>query len=675
QLENITGDPQHPKETDLKHEENERELVSEHDLRLPIVIDQHNRQLENGTDIPQDPTDLPSCNDILLNEKNEERCHHAKNCEGEYIMTTLLPLAFCNDPSTPSPLDSHPILLRFFPVLFPLSLFLLTLLLFRLLGSTAENYFSPALEMISSEFHIPPPLAGVTLLALGNGAPDVSAVVNAIKMSASEGIPLSLGELTGGGMFVQSVVVGRIVFLGSSIVAGTGKKKVAGEKILGVTCREELIRDITMYAISAGFVFWVCSRGVIFYRHVVAMLLLYCGYVAVVVVFEIRRYYSNSSPAEGDVEVCKNEEGAGEMLDGEGNIPLIHTTTPSFDEEDQTVELSPRRRDPSDDLLGVNGTRKQPDPPGIKQSARVLRVIQKQQMRQQQRLMEKRGSNQPPQDRSQRSEDRPWSFQLFSESVWELFQHFHDSLYTDIWSSKNAFEWFCHSLESPFTIMRKLVTPIPCEAEYNRSLVAYSIAFSPFWLSFYLSTKMDGFDPFCTNNGMVEDDGFCFPSVFWPCCISFAIGCAVIKYAPKDQLPLHYSLPIALYGFLIAATWIDVTSDQLVNVLEFIGVLLRIPAPIMGMTVLAWGNSVGDYTTNGALAQRGLADMSFAGPSFNLLVGLGCGLLTQKESLMSDGGLPISLMPSVQTGFIFLICNCAITIFSGIWNKGVIPKM
>ena len=74
-------------------------------------------------------------------------------------------------------------------------------------------------------------------------------------------------------------------------------------------------------------------------------------------------------------------------------------------------------------------------------------------------------------------------------------------------------------------------------------------------------------------------------------------------------MPLKHTLPIALYGFVIAASWIDVISDQLVNVLEFIGVILRIPAPIMGMTVLAWGNSVGDFTTNGALAQKGLADM------------------------------------------------------------------
>jgi hypothetical protein len=49
-------------------------------------------------------------------------------------------------------------------------------------------------------------------------------------------------------------------------------------------------------------------------------------------------------------------------------------------------------------------------------------------------------------------------------------------------------------------------------------------------------------------------------------------------------MPLQYTVPIALFGFLIAATWIDVISDQLVNILEFVGVVLRIPSSIMGMT-------------------------------------------------------------------------------------------
>ena len=107
-----------------------------------IVIDPYLHDFDN--------IDLPSCNDILLHESIEDRCYHANNCEGEYIMITLLPLAFC----TTSLDNYHPLLIVLFPILFPLSLFILTLLLFRLLGSTAENYFSPSLEMIATEFNV-----------------------------------------------------------------------------------------------------------------------------------------------------------------------------------------------------------------------------------------------------------------------------------------------------------------------------------------------------------------------------------------------------------------------------------------------------------------------------------------------------------------------------------------
>jgi len=478
-------------------------------------------------------------------------------------------------------------------------------------------------------------------------------------MNASEGVALSLGELTGGGMFVQTVVVGRIVFLGSVYV-------------LGVACRRDLLRDISMYALSAAYVFWLCHREVIYYRHIVIMLLLYCAYVAVVVLSELRRYYKKSLREE-DEDINNDEKDF--IQEDESS------TASSYNEDEEDLLLSPmKRQQVTSDEISHNPNQRQLDPPGIKQTTRVLRLMHKQKQRNRQRLLEKRKSLgvdtiSESLDRPLSNQQRDLSIQLFRESLRELGQHFYKSLYLDIITNSqlSKFEWLCMILETPFIVLRKLVIPIPSE-DYNRSLLAYSITLSPLWISWYLTTKVDAFDPFCTSNNLE----YCFPSLIFPCWISLIIGCAVLKYAPATDLPLRYSLPVSLYGFVIAASFIDVISDQLVNVLEFIGVCLRIPSTIMGMTVLAWGNSVGDYTTNGALAAKGLGDMSmaacFAGPSFNLLIGLGSGLLTQKEALLSDEGLSMVLMPSVRTGFVLLISNCLITIVSGLWYRGVIPK-
>lgn len=582
-----------------------------------------------------DEAELPPCSEILLQGTTEERCDYANNCDGEFLMTSLLPLVFCTDPSIPSSLNDYPILEIFFPILFPIGLVLLTLLLFRLLGSTAENYFSPALEMISSEVQIPPALGGVTLLALGNGAPDISAVVNAIKSNAQEGIPLSLGELTGGGMFVQSVVVGRIV-----MVLDNG----------GITCGKELTRDICMYTIAAGYVFWMIERGRIYYRHVIGMLVLYFGYVTVVVFTELRQYKTpDQEEAYGDEEAES----------------ILMSASIDEDEEDQEVERTPMKQFHKSNL---------PDPPGSRHSSRVLRVIKRQQERQYQRRQQKRKSlsdRNIPQDRlptNQTQQTQSWSLETFSDSLVELGEYFYQTIHVDILSSNDLskFEWHCMVMEIPFIIMRKFVIPIPCEGEYNRSMIAFSVALSPIWLFHYLSTKLE--------------DGIDARLMILAIITSFSVGAAVIRFCDKTTgMPLKYGIVVAIYGFLIAATWIDVISEHLVNTLELIGVLLRIPSPVMGMTILAWGNSVGDWTTNGALAQRGLADMSmaacFAGPSFNLLVGLGFGLLTQKETLMSTEGLNVSMMPTVRIGFIFLIANCIAAIASSLYHGGIIPKM
>lgn len=94
---------------------------------------------------------------------------------------------------------------------------------------------------------------------------------------------------------------------------------------------------------------------------------------------------------------------------------------------------------------------------------------------------------------------------------------------------------------------------------------------------------------------------------------------------------------------------------------------------IMGVTVLAWGNSIGDLVADVALARAGEPVVAlagcYAGPMFNMLIGLGLALtiktafmypqpygmqhLSHCTILLLDsnlaGTLPDSLTPYVRT--------------------------
>ena len=67
--------------------------------------------------------------------------------------------------------------------------------------------------------------------------------------------------------------------------------------------------------------------------------------------------------------------------------------------------------------------------------------------------------------------------------------------------------------------------------------------------------------------------------------------------------------------------------------LEAFGVLTGMPPGVVGLTILAWGNSIGDMVSNVSVAKAGLGEMAIAGcyggPLFNMLVGLGIALTLQ----------------------------------------------
>lgn len=129
---------------------------------------------------------------------------------------------------------------------------------------------------------------------------------------------------------------------------------------------------------------------------------------------------------------------------------------------------------------------------------------------------------------------------------------------------------------------------------------------------------------------------------------------------------------------MIAATWIDYIADSLVSLLEFVGLVCRIPGSIMGLTILAWGNSMGDLSADVTMARKGLANMAmtacFAGPVFNILIGLGLGF----SALSAQTGqsiVPITMNAAILTGLISTLANTTIIIVMGAFvYHGRIPK-
>lgn len=146
------------------------------------------------------------------------------------------------------------------------------------LASTADCYLSPSLEYMTIRFGLSESLAGVTLLAFGNGAPDVfSAIAAASSVSNSsdqdtENALLSISALVGSALFISTVVIAMSVF------ASKPDKKIKVTPIY-------FIRDLIFYIIVMLYLLGIMLivKEINIYIAV-GFLLLYLVYVILVVV-------------------------------------------------------------------------------------------------------------------------------------------------------------------------------------------------------------------------------------------------------------------------------------------------------------------------------------------------------------------------------------------------------
>ena len=124
---------------------------------------------------------------------------------------------------------------------------------------------------------------------------------------------------------------------------------------------------------------------------------------------------------------------------------------------------------------------------------------------------------------------------------------------------------------------------------------------------------------------------------------------------------------LELTGFVLCLVWIFALSREVFNILSALGIGLDVDGAVLGLVVLALGNSFGDLVANVSVARSGAAPESavvacLCSPIQNILLSLGLSLLKQ---LHDAGSQPVSLRPLLNpTGapigdlplaFIFLI--------------------
>ena len=86
------------------------------------------------------------------------------------------------------------------------------------------------------------------------------------------------------------------------------------------------------------------------------------------------------------------------------------------------------------------------------------------------------------------------------------------------------------------------------------------------------------------------------------------LGILLLTTSPLRK-PKYHSL-LCFLGFIISIAWISTVAGEVVGVLKALGVILGISEAILGLTVFAVGNSLGDLVADVTVARLGYPVMA-----------------------------------------------------------------
>lgn len=398
-----------------------------------------------------------------------------------------------------------------FPLLGHCLLFLWLLVLFYLLGDTASEYFCSSLESLSKLLNLSPTIAGVTLLSLGNGAPDVFSSL--VSFMGDETDEVGFNTVLGGVSFVTCVVVGVI-----SICVSRKHVKVN---------RYAFVRDVCFLLMVLVCLIVMVVWGRIDIWCAIGLLCMYVVYVVIVI------HHSNNV-------IDENDDLSVPILDG----------------------------------------------------------------------LEKGGSNCLDEQQSQESEEAN-----------KLSVIVRTSASPPTPPPKTCCEVILYIIQLPLDLPRRLTIPVVCEKRWSKPVAVISVTLAPVFLSVLWNPE----NGISNTSLVVYGIGLA---------TGISLGIVTCLATEASSPPKRCALLWLIAGFIMSVVWTYITAQELVALLVSLGYIFEINPSILGLTVLAWGNSLGDLITNLTLTLNGGAHGAqvalsgcYAGPIFNILFGFGSSLI------------------------------------------------
>lgn len=156
-----------------------------------------------------------------------------------------------------------------------------------------------------------------------------------------------------------------------------------------------------------------------------------------------------------------------------------------------------------------------------------------------------------------------------------------------------------------------------------------------------------GFINIHPDEGEEADIGALIICLWW--FIPGTILALIVRFRTKaSEPPSGLFTFYSIMAFIMSIAWINMTSEFVVAMLRLFGYMTGIPFPLLQLTILAWGNCLGDMSADVAMTKKGFGEMAItatiAGPVFNTLIGMS---LSNFASYIKNISQPNEYAPNV----------------------------